>query len=128
MNTGERIRALRSERGLSVTDLALIIGKDKSAVSRWETGDVTNLTSNPLLKMSEYFNVSIDYILCRTDERYDRKATLTTIFNNLNEENKMKAVAYLKELEVMQGETTESKRNGKLHETKKRKVPLEENR
>jgi len=105
---GKRIKQLREEKNITTIALAEIIGVERTSISKWETGARSNPTSTPLKKLSEYFGVSMDYLLGLSDERVDVNTTLMSIFNNLNVENKMSTIAYVKELEVKQNETKKS--------------------
>lgn len=68
-----RIKKLREEFGYTQQDLANKINGAKSTVAMYE-----NETRKPsmeiLIKLSEIFNCSIDYILCKTDIRNTEKA------------------------------------------------------
>lgn len=68
---GERIRYLRTERGLSMAALGKYIDASSSNISDWEN-DKTSPSSKALLSLSQYFNVSADWIL--TGKEY---ATIT---------------------------------------------------
>lgn len=58
----ERIKNLRTQVGLSQSELAKRLGVTKSAVNSWESG--TNSPSlNYIIKMSQIFSVSTDYLL-----------------------------------------------------------------
>ncbi len=58
----ERIKNLRVQVGLSQSELAKRLGVTKSAVNSWESG--TNSPSlNYIIKMSQIFSVSTDYLL-----------------------------------------------------------------
>lgn len=63
-----RIKILREEFGYTQQDLADKIDGAKSTIAMYE-----NETRKPslevLVKLSEIFNCSIDYILCKTDVR-----------------------------------------------------------
>lgn len=43
MKVGEKIKYLRKKRGLSVEDLAKMVGKNKATLYRYENGDIENL-------------------------------------------------------------------------------------
>ncbi len=62
------IRKLRSERNMSQTDLAEIIGKTQQTVSHMER-DRDRIPIESLITMSEYFGVSTDYILGLEEEK-----------------------------------------------------------
>lgn len=61
---GKRLQELRKECGLSQKDFAKAIGYSQAQISQWETG-VNEPTSSALIKIAEYFNVSVDYLLGR---------------------------------------------------------------
>ena len=60
-----RLRALREDRDLKQSDVAAATGIDQRTLSNYETGK-TNPDSFALVKLADFFGVSIDYILCRT--------------------------------------------------------------
>lgn len=57
-----RIRELRTKKGITQTELGKILSVQKAAVSKYELG-LTTPSPEILKKLSEYFNVSIDYLL-----------------------------------------------------------------
>lgn len=57
-----RIRELRNNKGITQTELGKILSVQKAAVSKYELG-LTTPSPEISKKMSEYFNVSIDYLL-----------------------------------------------------------------
>lgn len=61
---GNRIYQLRTARGMSQRDLALALGNKSSneLVSRWERGSASP-SAETLVKLSEFFDVSVDWIL-----------------------------------------------------------------
>ncbi len=58
---GERFRYLRIEKGLSQIALAKELQVSKSVISLWEL-DGSDPTLTNLIKISDFFNVSIDYL------------------------------------------------------------------
>lgn len=64
---GERIRELRIAKGLSQAKLANVMSVSKQTISSWENNHIVP-SIEVLLKLSEYFSVSTDYIL-GIDER-----------------------------------------------------------
>ena len=63
-----RLVQLRKELGLTQEEFAEKIGYTRTAVSAWEIG--RNEPSNSdTLKIAEYFNVSTDYLLGKSDIR-----------------------------------------------------------
>lgn len=63
---GQRLKELRNERGLLQKDLAEILGTTNSSVCDWET-DRAQPDMETLSKIADYFNVTTDYLLGRTD-------------------------------------------------------------
>ena len=61
-----RLRELRIEKGLLQSDIAKIINKSERTVGFYETGE-RDMGTETLSKLSDFFNVSIDYILGKTD-------------------------------------------------------------
>jgi len=58
---------LRTAKGIKQIELADEMGVNQSAVSNWETGR-NEPDNNTLRRLSEYFGVSIDYLLGRSDK------------------------------------------------------------
>ncbi|WP_340013475.1 helix-turn-helix transcriptional regulator [Paenibacillus sp. FSL K6-1318] len=62
----KRIRDLREDKDLTQQQLAKMLNITQTTYSRYETG-VLDVPSVVLIKLSEFHNVSIDYILGQTD-------------------------------------------------------------
>lgn len=58
---GERLRALRLEKGIGQIQLAKELDVGKSIISLWELGKCEP-TLSKLIAMSKFFGVSIDYL------------------------------------------------------------------
>lgn len=63
-----RLKELRKEKGISQLKLAMDLSTNQNTISRYETGE-READYNMLIKLADYFNVSIDYLLERTDNR-----------------------------------------------------------
>lgn len=61
-SVGERIAALRREKGLSQAALAAATGVSRSAVAQWET-DRTGQVSGNLSKIAQALDVSVEVLL-----------------------------------------------------------------
>lgn len=61
------LRKLRKERGLTQISLQMKTGIEQALLSKYETGERIP-TTDALLILANFYNVSIDYILCRTDK------------------------------------------------------------
>lgn len=62
MKFEEKLMALRKKSGMSQEELADRLGVSRQAISRWELGSTLPDAAN-LLKISDIFGVSIDYLL-----------------------------------------------------------------
>ena len=65
---GDRLRELRKERGMQQRELGEMYELSSSAIGSYER-NLREPTLELLLQLSEYFGVSVDYLLCRTEER-----------------------------------------------------------
>ena len=61
-----RLKELRDTRGISQLKLAMDLGLNQNSISRYETG-TREADYATLILLADYFNVSIDYLLERTD-------------------------------------------------------------
>lgn len=62
-----RIKELRNKKGIKQADLANFLGVVQGTLSYWEN-DKFDVDNASLQKLADYFNVSTDYILGRTDD------------------------------------------------------------
>ena len=62
----KNLRAIREDRDIKQKQVAEILNVSQNTYSQYETG-VISLTAEVLIKLADYYNVSIDYILCRTE-------------------------------------------------------------
>ena len=89
-----RLKELRENVGLRQIDVANETGIDQKTLSNYETGK-TNPDSYALLKLADFFNVSIDYILGRIDTVFtsaDRQEINRCIDSIANELKRIKKV------------------------------------
>lgn len=63
-----RLKELRKEKGISQVKLAMDLCVNQNTISRYENGE-REAGYDMLIKMADYFNVSVDYLLERTDIR-----------------------------------------------------------
>lgn len=62
-----RLRQLRKGKGYTQIALQMQTGIEQALLSKYENGERTPPTET-LFRLAEFYNVSIDYILCRTDK------------------------------------------------------------
>lgn len=60
------LKLLRKQKGYTQVAVQMKTGIEQALLSKFESGERTPPTET-LLRLAEFYNVSIDYILCRTD-------------------------------------------------------------
>ena len=65
---GERLRRLRESVKLSQVKMAELLGVKQSSINRYEQGQSAP-SLETLVRYADYFDVSLDYLLGRTDEK-----------------------------------------------------------
>lgn len=63
-----RLRFLRNERNESLDKIASYLNVTIQTISNYET-EKRDMTPDTILKLAEYFDVSTDYLLCKSDIR-----------------------------------------------------------
>lgn len=71
---GKRLKELRVEKELTQEKLGEIFNVRKGTVSNWENGNRFP-DENTIIKLADFFNVSIDYLLGRTNKRQPHHLT-----------------------------------------------------
>ena len=61
-----RIRDLREDRDMSQKEIAQMLGMSQTGYSKYETGE-NDIPTQILIKLADFYNTSIDYMLGRTD-------------------------------------------------------------
>lgn len=64
---GNRLRLLRKQYNIKQTDLVKVLGVKEATISKYEAG-LVSMTEESLIKAADFFNVSIDYILGRSED------------------------------------------------------------
>lgn len=102
------IKELRKQRDILQTKLALDLNLTQEAISSYETERVTP-SADVLIKLADYFNTNIDYLLCRTEYNLpiadikpsninDEQFKLLTKINKLSKINIAKVEGYIDSL------------------------------
>lgn len=63
-----RLKDLREDRDLLQKDIAKFLNMSQTGYSKYEVG-TNDIPTEILKKLADYYNTSIDYLLCLTDER-----------------------------------------------------------
>lgn len=107
----DRIESLCKEKGINVTEMCKLSGVSRSVLSDYKTGRKQSISTPNIEKIADFFEVSMDYVLCKTDikktpaltKRDEREITFddfTYAFldesEELTEENKAKLLEMAK--------------------------------
>lgn len=94
---GKRIKKLREEAGLSQKELAKRLNISNTTLSQYETGQ--RVPSDDIkIKIAEFFNTTIDYLLGRTNQRDPDKLEFPVEFKTPEE-----AMKFILEQNVIMG-------------------------
>ena len=69
MTIGEKIKALRKKRRMSVEELASKLGKNRATVYRYEKGDIESLPLDALDLLAKALNTTPAYLMGWSDEK-----------------------------------------------------------
>lgn len=78
---GDRIRLLRIEKNMSQDDLAKLLDKSRPTITAYENNE-RQPDIDFLIKAAEYFNVSLDYIVGKSEFKNINEEMKYTHFNN----------------------------------------------
>lgn len=67
-----RLKEIRKSKGISQLKLAMDLNTSQNTISRYETGE-REPGINELIKIADYFDISVDYLLERTNNPYMQK-------------------------------------------------------
>lgn len=70
-----RLKELREDKDLYQRDIANYLNMSQTGYSKYEVGS-NDIPTGILIKLADYYNTSIDYILYQTDERKPYKKSL----------------------------------------------------
>lgn len=90
-----RIKQLREEKDMNQIELGKVIGVSGQAMGMYEN-EKRGLDTKTASSLADFFNVSIDYLMCKTDIRNPNKINIDEAdiafasgVKGLNETNKM---------------------------------------
>ena len=99
---GTTLSSLRNSKHISSEELGSFLGVGKSTISMWENGK--NFPTVAMLKrISEFFNVTTDYLLCKNKQNIDDTQLDQLIFEEIKKlsiKSKEKAFEYIKLLKI----------------------------
>lgn len=67
-----RIRNLREDKDMTQREMGIILSCSQRVYSNYERGDL-DIPTEILIKLADFHDVSVDYILERTDNRLTNK-------------------------------------------------------
>ena len=59
----QRIKALRQERGLTLEQVADVVGVGKSTVRKWETGMIANMRRDKIASLAKALSTTPEYLM-----------------------------------------------------------------
>ena len=65
----QRIRELREDRDLTQKEMGEVLSCSQRVYSNYERGDL-DIPTEILIKLADFHNVTVDYILNRTNKRH----------------------------------------------------------
>ena len=68
MNLRDRIKELANQRKISVAELERALGFGNGSISKWNK---QSPSTEKLKQVADYFQVSLDYLVGRSDDKYD---------------------------------------------------------
>ncbi len=98
MEFNQRLKDLRESRDLTQVRFAEILNMTSSTISKYERGDLEP-NNDTIIKIADFFDVSVDYLLGRTNDK-NGSINITTIAahsdNDLTEEEREKVREFAK--------------------------------
>lgn len=85
--TNSRIKICREACGMSVDDVAKLIGKNRATVYRYDNGEIENIPMKAIAVMAMAFNVDPNYLMGWTDEKSPYKKDKPALILNEEQEN-----------------------------------------
>ena len=108
-STADKIRQLRLERGLTLEQVAKIVGVGKSTVRKWETGMIENMRRDKIAKLAFALGTTPEFLIgwdeldgkkeaAPQGELSEEELALLSSFRELNEEGQEKVLSYVNDL------------------------------
>lgn len=114
MSMGDRLRQLRLERHLSQEEVARQVGITRSAYSHYEINN-RHPVYETLIKLANYFNVSLDYIIGGAGAKRPAHPTepqehkILELFKSMDQEQRQQSIGLL--LDIVEGERKKNVRS-----------------
>ncbi len=76
MDMGQKIKALREQKGMTLEELGDKVGVGKSTVRKWETGIIANMKRDKIVKIAKALDVEPSYLMGWNDNLTSDNASL----------------------------------------------------
>ena len=76
----QRIRDLREDKDMNQTQVAKMLGMSQTGYSKYETGE-NDIPTQVLIKLANFYDTSIDYILGQTNVKARYKDNWASCFS-----------------------------------------------
>lgn len=73
----QRIKALRQEKGLTLEQVADVVGVGKSTVRKWETGMIANMRRDKIADLAKALGTTPAYLMGWDEENAEKKISPT---------------------------------------------------
>ncbi len=100
------LKAIREEKNMQQKEVAARLNRTPACISSWETGK-TEPSIDDLARLADLFDVSLDYLMGRSDEYNVIKEirdvsplhnNLLKLFDRLSRENQMQVLGFIQAL------------------------------
>ncbi|MBQ7712607.1 MAG: helix-turn-helix transcriptional regulator [Clostridia bacterium] len=100
------LKEIREEKNLQQKEIAERLNRTPACISSWETGK-TEPSIDDLVKLADLLEVSLDYLLCRTDEsgvveeirNYSPlHKKMLSLFEKLSQEDRLQTLGFMQAL------------------------------
>lgn len=82
MDIGQKIKALREEKGMTLEELGDKVGVGKSTVRKWETGMIANMRRDKIAKVAEALDTDPSFLMGWEKENATANNLMKT-YNNM---------------------------------------------
>lgn len=121
MTIGERLKRLRTEKGLTQEEVGNILGITKAAVQKYENGTITNFRSDTIRKLCKLFGIAPAYFIFDDVENDysstnseqlrgmiikhfgERFVKFLDMVDRLNEDGRKKIMTYIDDISQIEG-------------------------
>ena len=73
----QRIKALRQEKGLTLEQVAEVVGVGRSTVRKWETGMIANMRRDKIASLADALGTTPEYLMGWSKENSPDELVLT---------------------------------------------------